>query len=115
VNAKTLVLCALLLTAPVAWYRWDTVKNRGFEFGYYGVYNRFQHALEKIPGVTIANGYYNPDITLEEFGFDLTTASGHSVKLGISETDPIRGYYGAKLTAELTARIQQQAAAASPK
>ena len=43
----------------------------------------------KIPGVTILKAWYNADITLEEFGFDILV-QGHSVKLAFEEKDPVR-------------------------
>jgi hypothetical protein len=54
---KTMLsLCVFMgMAAPIAligWYRWDSSQNRGFEFGYFGAFNRVQHALAAIPGVT---------------------------------------------------------------
>lgn len=104
--------------APVAfigWYRWDSALNRGFEFGYFGVFNRVQHALAAIPGVTITRDWANPDVTLEEFGFTITTSAGQTQHLDFQESDPIRDLSGQQLTASLTARIQQKTPSTSPK
>ena len=96
--------------AFLAWYNWDWSRNRGFECGYYGDLNRVSHALTAIPGVTITRGWANPDITLEEFGFDIRTESGQMISLNFQETDPIRNLSRERLTRALMNEIQAKAA-----
>jgi hypothetical protein len=110
-RTKLLIVLAVLFGfAPItffALYAWDTAKNRGFEFGYFGVFNRVRHALGAIPGVTITQAWANEDIGLEEFGFDIVTDSGRALELGFSESDPTRNLSGKQLSEALTARIQR--------
>jgi hypothetical protein len=105
------VFLAVLTTLVgfILWYRWDCAKNRGFTFGYWGEYNTVSNALVHLPGVTILSSFYNHDITLEEFGFDIRTSEGREVHLGFSETDPIREMSGEKLSRALSEKIQKQA------
>ena len=106
-----LSICVLLGIAPVAfigWYRWDFAQNRGFEFGYFGDFNRVGHALTRIPGVTITHDWANHDVTLEEFGYDITTSGGRSLHLNFGESDPLRDMSDQQLINGLTARIQQE-------
>src|SRR2546426_1925813 len=87
-----LAIVLVVLLAPVgfvSWYRWDSARNRGHEFGYYGKFNRVSNALAAIPGVTITQAWHSLDVTLEEFGFGITV-TGQPVRLSFSETDPIR-------------------------
>jgi hypothetical protein len=67
-----------------------------------------RHALDRIPGVTITRSWANDDITLEEFGFDITTSGGRVLDLGFSESDPARGLSGKQLSNALTARIERE-------
>ena len=110
-RTAVLVVCGLLVTLPIAftgWYGWDSARNRGFEFGYFGTFNRVQHALTAIPGITITGDFANHDITLEEFGFHITTSAGVSLHLAFEESDPIRELSGQQLTAALITRIEQK-------
>jgi hypothetical protein len=111
-RTKLLIVLAVLFGfAPItfyAFYTWDTAKNRGFEFGYFGAFNRVRHALAAIPGVTITRAWANEDIGLEEFGFDITADGGPAVELFFSESDPTRGLSGKQLSDALTATIQQE-------
>jgi hypothetical protein len=91
----------------IAWYHWDTSRNRGSESGYYGEFNRVAHALSSIPEVTVARSWHNADLTLEEFGFDLTV-SGQPLKLHFSETDHIRSMSREAATAALRSRIASE-------
>lgn len=103
-------ICILFGLAPVtfiAWYRWDSVQNRGFEFGYFGQFNQVRQALKAIPGVAITQEWANHDLSLEEFGFQVITSKGQSVHLTFAESDPIRAYSGQQLKDALTARLQQ--------
>jgi len=83
-------------------------KNDGRESGYYGDFNRVSNALVSIPGVTVTNSWMNRDITLEEFGFDITTASGEAVHFGIGERDPLRKMSRPELVEALKREIAQQ-------
>ena len=61
-----------------------------------------------IPGIRITNSWLNPDLTLEEFGFDVVTATGDPVRIGFGERDPLRKFSRIQLTAALAAEIQQK-------
>src|SRR5215471_1725065 len=63
----------LFLVAAVLWYRWDSATNRGYKRGYWGQFNTVSNELSALPGVIIVKPWYNADLTLEEFGFDLLT------------------------------------------
>jgi hypothetical protein len=90
---RTLLFVVLaVISIPAAfitWYRWDSTRNRGWEFGYFGDYNGISNALASIPGVTITQAWHNLDITLEEFGFGICV-TGRPVQLIFGETDKIR-------------------------
>jgi hypothetical protein len=83
-------------------------KNDGRESGYYGDFNRVSNALVSIPGVTVTNFWINRDITLEEFAFDITTASGEAVHLGFAERDPMRKMSRTELVEALRKEIAQE-------
>ena len=70
-------------------YWWDGAKNRGSEFGYWGEFNRTKNALASIPGVTLTHKWHNLDVTLEEFGFSVTT-NGRAVNIYFRERDAVR-------------------------
>jgi hypothetical protein len=110
----TILLLGITPLSFLALYRWDIAQNRGFEFGYFGVFNQFRYALSKVPGVTVVEDWAHEDVTLEEFRFDLVTDNGRSVRLWIGETDPIRSLSGEKLRAALAARIEEKAPPAKP-
>jgi hypothetical protein len=80
---------AVLILVLFGWYRWDSSRNRSYEFGYYGEFNCVSNSLRSIPGVAVTRGWHNHDVSLEEFGFDVTV-SNTPVRLGFEETDPIR-------------------------
>ena len=108
-----LIVVLTVLMIPVmfiAWYRWDSARNRGSEFGYYGEFNRISNALASIPGVTVRKGWHNRDVTLEEFGFDFTV-TGRPVSLAFGETDPIRDMSRTKAAVALQARIAAELSA----
>ena len=50
----------------------------------------------------------NRDITLEEFGFDITTATSGPVHFGFGEQDPMRKMSRAELVEALKREIAQQ-------
>src|SRR5258708_28554320 len=83
-------------------------KNNGREYGYYGDFNRISNALVSIPGVVVTNYWMNRDITLEEFGFDITTASGEAVHFGIGERYPLRKMSRPELVEALKREIAHQ-------
>ena len=70
-------------------YRWDSARNRGSEFGYWGEFNRTKNSLASIPGVTLTHKWHNLDVTLEGIGFGLTT-NGRQVNIFIRESDAVR-------------------------
>jgi len=61
-----------------------------------------------IPGIRITNSWLNPDITLEEFGFDVVTQSSQPVHISFGERDPLRKLSRTQLTTALAAEIQQK-------
>jgi hypothetical protein len=81
--------------------------NDGRESGYYGDFNRVSNALVSIPGVTVTNFWINRDITLEEFAFDIATASGEAVHLAFGERDPMRKMARPELVEALKREIAQ--------
>ena len=86
----------------IFFYRWDIAKNRGYEFGYYGVFNRISNTIESILGVSnVSATAMNIDISLEEFGFEVTLEDRRTIKLFFQESDPIRSLTGKKLRAAL--------------
>ena len=93
----------------LGWLGWDTSRNRGYEFGYYGEFNRVAHALATIPEVTVVRSWHNADLTLEEFGFDLMV-SGQSIDLDFGETDPIRTMKREDAVGALKSRIASRVA-----
>ena len=97
----------ILLMIPImfaVWYRSDSARNRGREFGYYGEFNRVSNALVRIPRVTVTQAWHNADVTLEEFGFGITI-TGRPVQLDFGETDPIREMSRDRAVVALKARI----------
>ena len=97
------------LIGYVLFYRWDIAKNRGYEFGYYGVFNRIVHCLESIPDVSgITTTAMNIDISLEEFGLDVILKDERTIKLFFQERDPIRSLSGQKLRAALERLLEAQ-------
>ncbi len=96
---------AALIAALILGYRWDTATNRGHTWGYWGEFNTVSNALAKVPGVTILTPWYNADVTLEEFGFDILV-QGRQVKLVFGEKDPIRRLSGPELQQALRLMVQ---------
>ncbi len=39
------------LIAFIGWYRWDLSLDRGYEFGYWGSFNRVSNSLARLPGI----------------------------------------------------------------
>jgi hypothetical protein len=90
----------------IFFYRWDSGKNRGNTWGYYGEFNTVSNSLAKIRGVTIRSSWHNADVTLEEFGFDITTPDGRELKIFFGENSPIRKLSGNELEAALAEEIK---------
>jgi hypothetical protein len=118
---QILLVVALLIASSalgaVFWLRWDSSINRGWDWGYFGDFNRVKYALLKIEGVQILDEYSNKDVTLEEFGFKVKTLKDGVVRIDISEEDGIRRLKGSQLADALNLRITrkaEQGAAANP-
>jgi len=113
---KLLIVSVLVVFAIpavlIAWYKWDSARNRGSTFGYYGEYNRTSNALASIPGVTVRQGWCNRDISLEEFGFSIVVA-GQPIELGVGETDSIRSMGREAAVAALKERIRAELASST--
>ena len=103
-----LLAAVVVFVGFVLWYRRDSATNHGYQFGYYGEFNRVSNALASIPGITITQAWANRDITLEEFGFSATVASGESVRIAVSERDRIRSLSGDSLVQALKTEIETQ-------
>lgn len=89
----------------IQWYRWDSGSNHGYEFGYFGAFNRVSNALVSLGGVTITNSWANCDVSMEEFGFTLTNKVGASLEIAVGEQDSIRSLSGQKLADAMRERI----------
>lgn len=100
-------LVFVILVAFIGGYFWDSAHNRGSQFGYYGEFNRTKNALASIPEVMITKEWHNSDITLEEFGFNIT-ATGQRIRLYFGETDPIRELSRDAAVAALKKRIETE-------
>lgn len=100
----------LLMTfiAFIAFYRWDSGLNRGYDFGYWGSFNSVSNAMARLPGITIVKSGRNADVTLEEFGFDITTTTGRPLPIWSAEGDPTRALSGDRLTKALMERIEKE-------
>lgn len=104
------ILAAVVLSfvALVLGYRWDSSTNHGYRFGFYRDFNRVSNALASLSGITITQAWANCDITLEEFGFNATTAEGGLVRIMIGERDPIRSMSSDSLVQTLKTEIERQ-------
>ena len=108
-----LTIGLVALVGGGAWYFiWDCSHppaNDGSIRGraYWSEFNTVSNALAKLPGVTILESYYNRDITLEEFGFDILTADRRKIHVGFEEKDPTRRLSGAELDKALLKIIKQ--------
>ncbi|TAK96419.1 MAG: hypothetical protein EPO07_14560 [Verrucomicrobia bacterium] len=105
---KTLLLLAVCIAALVALilcYHWDSARNHGFTFGYYGQFNTVSNALASLENVRIQTAWHNADVTLEEFGFDIATSQGQTIKIVFGENSPIRKLSGQDLRTALSNEI----------
>jgi hypothetical protein len=64
--------------------------------------------MTRLPGITIVNSGHNADVTLEEFGFDITTKTGRPLYIWFAEGDPTRALSGERLTKALAERIEKE-------
>ena len=83
-------------------------QNDGRESGYYADFNRVSNALVSIHGVVVTNFWMNRDITLEEFGFEATNATGKPVRIAVGERDPLRRMSRTELVETLRKEIERQ-------
>jgi hypothetical protein len=105
--AMTVIGVIVLL---LCYYHWDSRKNRGYEFGYYGEFNTVSNALARMNGVKILDSWYNADVSLEEFGFYFRTADGRTNRIAFGESAPMRKLSGPQLEQALDTAIKQAAA-----
>ena len=106
-----------ILDAPCALMKTKTISVVCFLTGIapiVGVFNQVRHALTAVPGVSITREWANKDVTLEEFGFHITTSAGQPLHLIFPESDPLRNLSGQQLTTALTTRIQQEIPSTKP-
>ena len=108
ITSVCLALIALFF-AWIFWNRWDSEKNRGFTFGYWGEFNRVSNALASMPSVALISSGHNHDLTLEEFHFEIRNSEGRELDVWFGEDDPIRSMSGQKLSRALAEKIQKQA------
>jgi hypothetical protein len=112
VRMKKLILSLSAVVAVfvgyVRWYCWDSDTNHGYQFGYYGEFNRVSDALASLPGITVTDSWARCDITLEEFGFTATRASADPVCITVGKSDRIRSLSGDALVQALKTEIQTQ-------
>jgi hypothetical protein len=73
---SVLIFLLIIFVVFILWYRWDSTRNRGFTFGYYGEFNTVRNAVKALPGVTVEKFGYNADVTLDEFYFTIRTDRG---------------------------------------
>lgn len=108
---RTILILSIVVAtfiAGILWYRWDSETNHGFTCGYWGQFNTVSNSLAKLPGVTIIKFGCNADVTLEEFGFDITTTEDGQVHVWFSEDDPIRKLSGEALSKALLEKIRKE-------
>lgn len=106
-NRLTLAMIAVVIAFLGAGTIWgfDSSCNRGWDFGYWGDFNRVKEALEDLSGGRVVKDWSNPDIVLEEFGFEVETTPDKRIDLNFSESDPIRHLRGKRLHDALRHRL----------
>jgi hypothetical protein len=62
--------------------------DQGWEFGYYGQFNRVKHVIQDMPHVEIVGNSQHQDISLEDFAFTLLIDGGRQVSVTLSENSP---------------------------
>jgi hypothetical protein len=105
-------LAVIILGVYFVWECSHVPKNLGSTRGYWGEFNTISNVLAKLPGVTIVKPWYNADITLEEFGFDIL-AQGQEVHLGFGERDLVRKLSGRNLEKALLELIKKQSSSSA--
>ncbi len=106
--ATVLAVLIAAVFAFFAWHRWDSAKNRGFTFGYYGEFNTVGNALSEIPGITVSGDGGNDDITFEDYMYNTKTADGNELVLWFAEREPIRTMSGRTLKDALLKKIEEE-------
>jgi hypothetical protein len=96
----------LPVLALICWYGWDSRKNHGLSFGYYGQFNNVSNALAGLSGVQIESSWYNQDLSLEGFSFDIEW-QGRPITIMFAQGDPIREMSAAKLDKALLDLIKK--------
>ncbi|MDD8046928.1 MAG: alpha/beta hydrolase [Verrucomicrobiota bacterium] len=114
-----LIAILLLFVFGSAANRWDAAHNRGYEFGYWGSFNRFQNALEQMPNVKILdsgwnNSGWNKKATIDQFGFRVQIAGERQIKLWFHEGDPVLDLSGEELSTALRQKIEERLSPGSP-
>jgi hypothetical protein len=107
---RVVAAITLAILGFLVWYAWDSRKNHGFTFGYYGQFNTMSNALASLPGVRITSATYNGDITLEGIFFEIDRGGRH-LNIVIAEQDPVRRLSGAKLEKALSELVEKESAA----
>ena len=107
-----LIAILLLFVFGSAANRWDAAHNRGYEFGYWGRFNRFQNAREQMPNVKILdsgwnNSGWNKKATIDQFGFRVQIAGERQIKLWFHESDPVLDLSGEELSTALRQKIEE--------
>ncbi len=82
-------VAVLVFIGMIGWVWIDlNLPDQGWEFGYYGQFNRVKHVIEDMPGVTIIDHWQHKDISLEDFGFTLMVDGNRQVGVTFSENSP---------------------------
>ena len=102
---KALLALEIVLLLAMCGYGWDSSKNRGYTWGYWGEFNSISNSLGKIPGIKLSKSGYNDDITVEHFEFDVVTAEGRPLALFFSSSDAVRKLSVPALSKALLERI----------
>ena len=86
-----LSLAALLVLMAGAWvWKCAPIKNPAIEFGYYGRFHKVQRIISQIPGARILDSWKHEDISLEDFGFTVSLASGEPKRVDFWEGTPVK-------------------------
>lgn len=106
---KISVSILVAVVALVAFYKWDSAKNRGFTFGYYGELNTVTRAASDLPDVaSVRVAAANIDIGLEEFSIEVAMNDGRHTMLSFLESDSLRSQSGSELSQGLAALLSSQ-------
>ena len=108
-----LFVLIVAVTCGPAIYVWDSNRNRGFLWGYYGDFNAISNELARVPGVTITNYWHNLDVSLEGMSFDLIV-QGDPVTIFIRQSDPIRRLRKDALSNAVASLIEAEIQKAKP-